>query len=180
MDGSGSAKLYHVGGSGLAVGTQPAPHRSRGAQPANSNAVKSTTYSNSVEDARSLAALDEAGAMPEVPTNRAAWARLFGTDVKAVEMAEKRLAVALARQEGLPFRSLTAFGPVARQRLALLNLLKRATTAGIAYAHHLYEQAEPRFFDHVRLLIRDERRMSALEQRVIADLADAAVTEARR
>ena len=143
-------------------------------------AVKSTTYSNSVEEARSLTALDEEGAMPVVPTNRAAWARLFGTDVKAVEMAEKRLAVALAKQEGLPFRSLTDFGPLARQRLALLNLLKRATTAGIAYAHHLYEQAEPRFFDHVRLLTRDERRMRDLEQRVICDLADAGATEARR
>lgn len=166
--------MSHRAGSQLS-----AVQRLGGAPAGNTNALKSGTHTNAVAQAREMVALDEQGTMPEVPVSRAAWARLFGTDVKAVEMAEKRLASALAKQEGLPFRSLTAFGPLARQRLALLNLLKRATTAGIAYAHHLYERAEPGFFEHVRLLARDERRIRDLEERVIVDLADAAAAEAR-
>ena len=160
--------------------TPVADKRSQGAQPANTNALKSGTHAHALIRARELVALDEEGIMPEVPVSRAGWARLFGTDVKAVEMAERRLAKSLARQEGLPVVGLPALSPLARQRLALLNLLKRATMAGIAYGYALYEQASPGFFAHVRLLARDERRIRDLEQRVIQDLADAAAPEAKR
>ena len=164
--------MYNVDGSSAPMA---ATERACGAQPANTNALKSGTHSDALQQARRLAFLDGEGVMPEVPVSRAAWARLFDVNEKAITVAEIRLAKSLAQHDRLPFRGLPSLGPLARQRLAILNLLKRSATAGIAYGYALYQQADPRFFDHVRLLARDELRIARLEEKVVRDLEDAAL-----
>ncbi len=91
-----------------------------------------------------------------------------------------RLARALAGQEGLQWNGLPSLGPLARQRLAVLNLLRRATVAGIAYGYALYQRADPGFFQHVRFLVADELRIACLEERLVRDLEDAAARRTQR
>ncbi len=151
-----------------------AERRRGGAPKGNLNAMKVGTHSRALQQARVLVAADNDGAMPVMPLSRSAWARLFDVNPRAVGMAEIRMARDLAQQEGLGFNGLTSLGPIARQRLALLCLLKRGTQAGIIYAHYLYQSGSESFFEHVRRLMSDEARIAKLEQRVIEDLAIAA------
>lgn len=149
--------------------------RPTGAPRHNGNALRGATRAYAIRQAVSLAVADSRGEMPTLPICRLDIAKLRTQTGGAVQANERRLAHALAEQDGLHLPrawTLRRMGPVGRLRLRVLNLLGLGIELATAYAGIVYGEGKfGRFLDLVDTVGRMEKRASEVEGRVLSDLA---------
>jgi len=150
--------------------------RRKGGQAGNTNTVKHGLRSNRVKHAEALADLNAKVLTPAILPDKREWSALFDVHAPAIEMASLRLGESLCRREGLPWPGLRDLTKTVRARLFTLEFLLRVVGAGREYGYALGLWGAPNTFSHAELVERLQRRIDALEDKVVRDLADHAAT----